>query len=379
MMRKHSKRELVEVIHPRYFKATKAVKQQIMDEFIAATGYHRKYANRLLKHGVKPRGYKRSGRSKVYQGEVVKVLEGIWEICGRICSKRLHPFLPEIVTVLERNGEIQTTPEIKHLLLRMSRSSIDRCLQKVRYEKHKGLCTTKPGTLLKKAIPVRTWHDWDETLPGFLEMDLVAHCGNSAEGQFLYTLTATDVSTGWTECFALPNKTQIEVSKAITRMRNRLPFPLLGIDSDNGSEFINDLLYRYCLAEKITFTRSRPYRKNDQSHVEQKNWSVVRHTVGYDRLETEAERILLDEIYADLRFYVNFFQPVLKLVEKKFVDGKVIKKYDQAITPYRRVLLSEDVSFEDKANLTNLYFQLNPVDLRNRIDINVGKLWKIVK
>jgi hypothetical protein len=350
-----------------------------MDEFIAATGYHRKYANRLLKHGLKPRGYKRSGRRKVYQGEVVKVLEQIWEICGRICSKRLHPFLPEIVTVLERNGEIQTTPEIKHLLLRMSRSSIDRCLQKARFEKHKGLSTTKPGTLLKKAIPVRTWHDWDENLAGFLEMDLVAHCGSSAEGQFLYTLTATDVSTGWTECFALPNKTQIVVSKTISGMRTRLPFPLLGIDSDNGSEFINDLLYRYCLEEKITFTRSRPYRKNDQAHVEQKNWSVVRHTVGYDRLESEEEQLLLDEIYADLRFYVNFFQPVLKLVEKIYVDGKVIKKYDQATTPYRRVLASANVALVDKAKLSNLYFQLNPVVLRNRIDLNVGKLWKIAK
>jgi hypothetical protein len=379
MMSKHSKRELVEVVHPRYLKATKAVKQQIMDEFIAATGYHRKYANRLLKHGLKPRGYKRSGRRKVYQGEVVKVLEQIWEICGRICSKRLHPFLPEIVTVLERNGEIQTTPEIKHLLLRMSRSSIDRCLQKARFEKHKGLSTTKPGTLLKKAIPVRTWHDWDENLAGFLEMDLVAHCGSSAEGQFLYTLTATDVSTGWTECFALPNKTQIVVSKTISGMRTRLPFPLLGIDSDNGSEFINDLLYRYCLEEKITFTRSRPYRKNDQAHVEQKNWSVVRHTVGYDRLESEEEQLLLDEIYADLRFYVNFFQPVLKLVEKIYVDGKVIKKYDQATTPYRRVLASANVALVDKAKLSNLYFQLNPVVLRNRIDLNVGKLWKIAK
>ena len=379
MMSKHSKRELVEAVQPRYLKANKAVKRQIMDEFVAATGYHRKYANRLLKHGLKPRGYKRSGRRKVYQGEVVQVLERIWEICGRICSKRLHPFIPEILTVLERKGEIQVCLEIKQLLLSMSRSSIDRCLQKARYEKHKGLSTTKPGTLLKKAIPIRTWHDWDDARPGFLEMDLVAHCGNSVEGQFLYTLTATDISTGWTECFALLNKTQFMVSKAITEMRTRLPFPLLGIDSDNGSEFINDLLYRYCMEEKITFTRSRPYEKNDQAHVEQKNWSVVRHTVGYDRLETEEERLLLDEIYADLRLYVNFFQPVLKLIEKNHVDGKIIKKYDQATTPYRRVLVSEDVSFEDKARLTNLYFRLNPVELRNRIDMNVGRLWKIIK
>jgi len=160
-------------------------------------------------------------------------------------------------------------------------------------------------------------HDWDDAKPGFLEIDLVAHCGNTVEGQYLSTLTVIDVSTGWTECLTLLNKTQMAVSKAISEMRTRLPFPLLGIDSDNGSEFINDMLYRYCMFEKITFTRSRVYKKNDQSHVEQKNWSVVRRTVGYDRFEIQEERILLNQIYTDLRLYVNFFQPVLKLVQKE--------------------------------------------------------------
>ena len=228
MMSQYSKRELVEVTHPRYLKANKAGKQQILDEFVAATGYHRKYANRLLKHGLKPRGLKKAGRKKKYQGEVVVVLEQIWEICGRICSKRFHPFLSEIVTVLERFGELQISPEVKHLLLSMSRSSIDRCLKQARYEKHRGLSTTKPGTLLKKAIPIRTWWNWDDKKPGFLELDLVAHCGNTVEGQYLNTLTATDVSTGWTECFALPNKTQIAVSKAIVAMRTRFTLPSSG-------------------------------------------------------------------------------------------------------------------------------------------------------
>jgi hypothetical protein len=169
------------------------------------------------------------------------------------------------------------------------------------------------------------------------------------------------------------------VFEAILKLRQRLPFPLLGIDSDNGGEFINDILYRYCLKEQITFTRSRPYRKNDQAHVEQKNWSVVRNLIGYDRFETEEELILLHAIYEDLRLYVNFFQPVLKLIGKEQVDGKTIKRYDQATTPFRRVLASQLVSIEVKANLTALYFQLNPVTLRNRIDQNVARLWILVR
>ncbi|MEA3325768.1 MAG: hypothetical protein U9R53_00395 [Chloroflexota bacterium] len=162
-------------------------------------------------------------------------------------------------------------------------------------------------------------------------------------------------------------------------MQEHLPFPLLGIDSDNGTEFINALLYRYCLEEEITFTRSRPYKKNDQAHVEQKNWSVVRHTVGYDRFETQEEMLLLEKIYEDLHLYVNFFQPVMKSFRKQRIDGKTIKYYDQAKTPYRRILVSKQVAFFDKVHLTNLYVQLNPVTLRQRIDLNVGKLWKIIK
>lgn len=231
--------------------------------------------------------------------------------------------------------------------------------------------------MLKKAIPVRTYTPWDEDRPGFLEIDLVAHCGETAEGQFVNTLTCVDVSTGWTECLAVRQRNQQTVFEAIQAMRARLPFPLLGIDSDNGSEFINDLLYRYCLTEKITFTRSRPYKKNDQAHVEQKNWSVVRHLVGYDRFDSDAEHTLLQSIYDNLRFYFNFFQPVLKLTSKEQVDKKLIKRYDTAATPYQRVLNSMDISFETKARLTNLYVQLNPVQLRNRIDQKVAKLWKI--
>ncbi len=380
MMSQRSKREMIATIHPRYLKANKVGKKQILDEFVEITGYHRKYAIRVLKHGPKPKGLKKPGRRKVYQGEVVPVLEQIWEIYGRICSKRLHPFLSEGVQILERCKELSLSLDTKQLLLSMSRATIDRCLKKARFNHPQhGLSTTKPGSLLKQAIPIRTFTPWEDEYPGFLEIDLVAHCGSSVEGIYLNTLTATDIATGWTECRALANKTQAAVSKAIEDLRQQLPFPLLGLDSDNGSEFINDNLYRYCLSEEITFTRSRPYQKNDQAHVEQKNWSVVRHTVGYDRLETPAELELLNSIYSDLRLYINFFQPVLKLVGKERIDGKTIRKYDRAKTPFRRVLNLKDLPLEVKAFLINQYMQLNPVTLRDSIDAKVALLWNIVR
>jgi hypothetical protein len=377
-MSQRSKREMIESIRPRYLKANRATKTQILDEFIATTGYHRKYALRVLKHGPKPKGFKKIGRQRIYQGEVVQALEQIWEIYGRICSKRLHPFLSEGVAVLERCHELNLSPEVKQLLLSMSRATIDRCLKKARFtHPQHGISTTKPGTLLKKAIPIRTFTPWEDEKPGFLEIDLVAHCGLSTEGTYLNTLTATDLATGWTECRAVANKTQAAVSQAIVEIRHNLPFPLLGVDSDNGSEFINNTLYSYCIDEQITFTRSRPYQKNDQAHVEQKNWSVVRHTIGYDRLETPEELSLLASIYADLRFYINFFQPVLKLVAKKRIDGKTLRTYDQAMTPFRRVLALDSISTEIKARLIDQYMQLNPVALRATIDANVALLWKI--
>ncbi len=313
----------------------------------------------------------------IYRGEVVQVLEQIWEIYGHICSKRLQPFLPEAIRVLERCQEIELSKDTKALLLKISSASIDRCLRPIRIKSPHGLSTTKPGSLLKSLIPVRTFTEWDEERPGFMEVDLVAQCGNTTEGQFLNTLTCTDLCTGWTDVTALLHRSQEAVSQAIYLMRQRLPFALLGIDSDNGSEFINDLLYRYCLNEKITFTHSRPYQKNDQAHVEQKNWSVVRHTVGYDRWETEQELALLQSIYNDLRLYINFFQPSFKLIAKERIDNQTFKRYDLAKTPYQRVLERKDISLEAKVRLVNLYVQLNPAELRRRIDQKTANLWKI--
>ena len=376
-MSPRSKKEYVETIFLRYKHASRKEKTTILNEFCTVCGYHRKYALRILKRGPSRKKGKRKGRKAIYRGEVVRVLEQIWEICGRICSRRLHPFLPELVKVLERHGELSLSPETKALLLRMSRATIDRCLQAARFEKPRGLSTTKPGSLLKAAIAVRTFADWDDARPGFMEIDLVAHCGGSVAGQFLNTLTCTDVSTGWTECLTILYRSQHKVFEAIKVMRQHLPFDLLGIDSDNGGEFINDLLYRYCQEEQITFTRSRAYKKNDQAHVEQKNWSVVRRTVGYDRWESEEEYLLLQSVYETLRLYVNFFQPVLKLIGKKRIGNKVVRRHDQAKTPYQRVLASEEIPVEVKARLAHQYVHLNPVQLRQDIDKEVAKLWKI--
>jgi hypothetical protein len=380
MMSLQSKRELLEVVRPRYLKAKKLEKQKMLDEFTSATGYHRKHAIRVLKSKVQVQNHLK-GKTKTYKtiycGEVVQVLEQIWEIYGQICSKRLQPILPEAIKVLERCQEIEFSKDTKELLLKISSASIDRCLRPVRCKSPHGLSTTKPGSLLKSLIPVQTFTAWDEERPGFMEIDLVAHCGNTTEGQYLNTLTCTDISTGWTDVTALAHRSQQIVSTAIHRMRQRLPFPLLGIDSDNGSEFINDLLYRYCLDEKITFTRSRPYQKNDQAHVEQKNWSVVRHTVGYDRWETDQEFSILESIHGDLRLYINFFQPSFKLIAKERIGNRTSKRYDTAKTPYQRVLERKDVSVEAKARLVNLYLQLNPAELRRSIDQKTAKLWKI--
>jgi len=247
---------------------------------------------------------------------------------------------------------------------------MDRLLVGRRPQLAKSRGFTKPGTLLKHHIPIRTWADWTEDRPGFCETDLVDHCGGIIiRGEdHAWTLCFTDVKTAWTECVAVPNKAQVHVFAAIQRARQRLPFPLLGIDSDNGAEFINDQLYRYCLEEQITFTRGRAGKKNDSAYAEQKNWSVVRRAAGYYRYDTPEQLELLNRLYAVMHFYVNFFLPVMKLEEKVRVGSKVKKIYDDPQTPYARVLASPDVSEEHKAQLRETYTVLDLVQLRRQID-----------
>jgi hypothetical protein len=292
----------------------------------------------------------------------------IWELLDYLCGKRLVAILPEIISKLEEFKELRLEAEIKAKLLQLSAATADRLLQPER-RKHelRGRGQTRPGTLLKHQIPIRTFADWNEQRPGFAELDLVGHDGGIAFGDYAQTLDMTDVCTGWTETIAVPNKAQVWVFEAIDKARGRLPFPLLGIDCDNGSEFINYQLLRYCNEHGITFTRTRPYRKNDNCYVEQKNYSVVRRAVGYQRFDTSAEGLLLNQLYDSLRLYTNFFQPTMKLVSKERLGSRVKKTYDAPQTPYQRVLASAHVAAEDKERLRRQYQELNPAALKRAI------------
>ncbi len=378
MMSLASRRELLAVVAPRYRTAQAAERTRILEEFVASTGYHRKYALVLLNHPLtKAAARTPRQRPRRYTFAVQRALITCWRIANGMCSKRLVPYLPELVAVLERVGELRLDADTNTLLLALSPATADRLLRAERQRsKPHGLGTTKPGTLTKDAIPIRTFADWDDVQPGFGEVDLVAHCAESAKGEYLHSLTLTDVATGWTECIGLRNRGQQVVWAGLVRVRARLPFPLRGIDSDNGVAFINDHLLRYCQQEHLTFTRSRPYKKNDQAYVEQKNWSIVRQLVGYDRYEGQQACDALQRLYEVVRLYTNFFQPSMKLLSKERMGAKVKKKYDAAKTPYQRVLAAQQVEAPVKEALHQEYLPLNPVTLLRQVRRQQALLWK---
>jgi len=376
-LRQESKHELVAAIRERYFGASRGEKGKILDEFIASTGYHRKWGIRLLRGGPPKSRKGRGGRPRVYSAVVVGALRQVAEESGWLCGKRLAPFLEELVIALEKEAALSVEPAVRQKLLGMSASTIDRRLGLYRPKIPRGLATTKPGTLLKKQVPVQVYTPWDEQRAGFVEIDLVAHCESSTAGFYLHSLVVTDIATGWTECIGVWGKGQIAVYGALKQVRERLPFPLLGIDSDNGSEFLNGHLVRWCKAEKITFTRSRPYEKNDQAHVEQKNWSIVRRLIGYDRYETEEALLQLNRVYELVRIWINHWQPVLKLAGKQRVGAKVIKRYDQARTPYRRAHSTGTVLDGRQASLEEEHGQWGPSALRQELDKAIERLWSL--
>lgn len=379
-MRSHlsfrSKRELLLQIAPRYREASPALKIVILDEFVAATGYARKYAIRLLNQPVAPKLKIVRPRPPHYGPEIQQALHLAWTAANHICAKRLIPFLPTLVESLERHGHLQLTEEYRTQLLSMSPATADRILGPYRKQERHGISTTRSGTLLKKQIPIRTFQDWNETQPGFLEADLVAHCGTSAEGSYLYTLTLTDIATGWTECLPLLNRGQEAVVAALQRARQLLPFPLLGIDTDNGVEFINMELMAYCEQEHITFTRGRPQRSNDQCYVEQKNGQIVRQVVGYDRFTGEDAYRQLTEVYRALRVYVNCFQPSMKLQSKEREGGKVYRTYDQAQTPMQRLLASGSLPSAKQQDLLRITQALDPMRLLTQLEHLQKALWR---
>jgi hypothetical protein len=376
-VRQQRKHELAAALQGRYVKAGRAEKGQILDEFVAATGYHRKWALGLLRRGPPPARVGRGGRPRVYSAVVVGTLRTVWEASGELCGKRLAPFLAEFVPALEAEGVLTLEPTVRERRLQMSAATIDRRRHPFRLARRPGLGTTKPGPLLKQQVPIQTYTPWDEQRPGFVEIDLVAHGGTRTAGHYVNTLTVTDVATGWTECAAVGGKGQAAVFGALEQVRERFPVPLLGIDSDNGSEFLNAHWVRWCEQERLTFTRSRPYWKNDQAHGEQKNWSVVRRLLGYDRYEPEAELALLPRVYQWLRLWTNHWQPVVKLIGKDRAGAKVRKRYDTAQTPYRRVQASAALPPAAQERLDQEHTASGPTAVWREVEGARAALWRL--
>lgn len=389
------RRAVIRATSKRYQISNKKQRGLILNEFCATTGYNRSYAAFILRNwgrkvkmkingirtiflfGQKKKDNKRN-YDCIYDYRVKKHLEYLWALADGICSKRFVVWLKDTLPILEKFEEVTLDSESRYKLLNISAATIDRLLAPVRKKiQIKGRHTTKPGTLLKHQIPIRTFSEWNENTPGFVEIDLVSHDGGNLEGDIIQTLDVTDICTGWTETRAVKNKAQRWVFEALQNVIKTLPFDLKGIDSDNGGEFINQHLKRFCTENKINFTRSRPYRKNDSCYVEQKNWSVVRRNVGYYRYDTSEELSLLNEIYIYLRLYTNFFQPVMKLISKSREGAKVRKTHSISVTPYKRVLNNPDVPEKYKQELKNQYEQLNPAELKRTISRLQDKLFTL--
>ncbi len=361
----------------RYAKARKKEQSAILDEFVATTGYHRKHASALLsgqRHWRDSNQPIRRQRRALYTSEDQQAIFWLIELFDDIGSKRLRAALDTELPALRRNKHLRVSRTCYQHLLQLSSSTIDRWRRAARRPGRRRRGGTKPGTLLKRQIPIRTFADWDDKRPGFAEIDLVQHEGGLNKGDFACTLDLTDVTTGWTELAATPNKAQVHVFAALQHERARLPFPLLGIDSDNGSEFINDELLRYCGQEQLTFTRGRGGRKNDNPFVEEKNWSAVRRLVGYGRYDTPKQVAQLNGLYRVYRLYFNHFLPLTKLLRTEYHGSRVKKIYDAPKTPYQRVLESPRVSAESKAKLRREHATLDVVQLKRELDQRLTEL-----
>ena len=362
-------KEYLSSLKKRYIKVRKKEKMVILDEFVKTAKYDRKYAAKLLRGAYNYAKNEVHRPHRIYTKKDADVLGEVWKLLGWIASKRMKPQLKLAVDELIKAGRITLSFDDRKRFVGMSPATMDRLMKKYRKRpKLKGRSYTKPGTLLKSQIPVRTWDEWNENKVGFFEIDLCGHDGGIAKGDFAWTLNWTDVKVQWTEQAAVFNKAQVHVFAGIERIRARLPYPLLGLDSDSGSEFINAHLFRYCTEEKITFTRGRAGRKNDNPYVEEKNDSIVRNWVGYGRFDTQPQVDILNELYELLRLYTNFFLPVMKLKKKIRIGSKVKKIHDKATTPYRRILRARDVSKEVKDKLRAEYKTLSLVELKEKID-----------
>ena len=379
----HTKYQLTMQILSRYCAASREIKGRILDEYCANTGYQRKYAIAKLRTcrcdaGAtrKIPGHHARRRVKKYDMAVEEALHTVWDAYDNICAERLHPTLGAMMDKLIVCGELAVDTATARKLRAVPLGTLKLLCTRIRIREHNRVGgTTKPGTLLKHDIPLRVGY-WDETKPGFVEVDTVAQCGDSAAGIFAHTLNCTDIVTGWFEAEAVLGKAQEPVFEGLKRIRRRLPFALLGIDSDNGYEFINWELFRWCKREAVVFTRSRPYKKNDNAHIEQKNWTCVRKVLGYTRIETRRQVDGMNMLYrGPLRDYINFFLPSMRCVARKRVGSRIVKTYDEAKTPYARALLSPHIPEEAKMRLRKRYEELNPVALKRTIAMLKKKIF----
>ena len=378
----HNERQsYLSAIKERYSKAKRADKTKILDEFCAVCGFNRKYAIRILKK-ERTVSKKRPGPKPVYQSDsLLAPLKKIWFTADQPCSRKLKVIIPDWLPHYESTYG-QLPADVKEKLLSISRATIDRVLQPVRAKhKIKGRCTTKPGSLLKSKIPIQVGQ-WEVDKPGYLEADTVAHCGNSVAGKFAWSLTVTDICTGWTENRAIWNKLGVGVYQEISDIESILPFAILGFDSDNGGEFMNNSLYDYFVNrdKPVMFTRSRPYRKNDNAHVEQKNWTHVRQLFGYDRLDNKKTVRLMNDLYrSEWSLYQNHFIPAMKLIKKERIGSKYKKQYEQPKTPYERVIASPHIALSTKEELKKLHQNLNPFTLKKEIERKLDIIFGLVK
>jgi len=378
MMSFKSKREYIKEIRDRYKRSSRSQKSQLLQDVSDITGYHRKYVTTLF-NKPPPDSAERiyAPRAKKYDQIVIKALGTLWTAANEVCAERLHPFIPEFLERLISCGELIVRPETKKKLLAISLGTLKRCLSTIKPKaSFKIGGTTKPGTLLKRQIAIRLG-PWIDVDPGWCETDTVSHCGGDPSGTFISSLNIVDISSAWSEQAAIMGKGEKATVESVDGIRNRLPFPLLGLDPDNGSEFINWHLFRYCKSADINLTRSRPNEKNDNAHVEQKNYTAIRQLIGYLRFDTEEQLAILNDLYAnEWRLYLNFFQPTMKLREKikDPTTGKCKKKYYPAQTPYQRLMLHPKVSESTKVMLKSIYERLNPIQLQRQIKSKLNKL-----